>query len=63
MNRDNAQHLRSFWQIEIMGWGWFFIYDFLESIHDGQPNYLYHNDGERHFTHVALVAGTALDRK
>jgi len=46
-----------------MGWGWFFIYDFLESIHDGQPNYLYHNDGERHFTHVALVAGTALDRK
>jgi hypothetical protein len=29
---------------------------------DGQPNYLYHNDGEGHFTDVSLVAGTALDR-
>ena len=29
---------------------------------DGQPNYLYHNDGEGHFTDVALLAGTALDR-
>jgi enediyne biosynthesis protein E4 len=29
---------------------------------DGQPNYLYHNDGEGHFTDVAFVAGTAVDR-
>ena len=29
---------------------------------DGQPNYMYRNDGEVHFTDVALVAGTAMDR-
>jgi enediyne biosynthesis protein E4 len=29
---------------------------------DGQPNYLYHNDGKGHFTDVAFDAGTAVDR-
>jgi hypothetical protein len=29
---------------------------------DGQPNYLYHNDGQGHFTDVAFDAGTAVDR-
>jgi hypothetical protein len=33
MNRDNAQHLRCFWQIQIIGSGCFYIYDLLESIH------------------------------
>jgi hypothetical protein len=29
---------------------------------DGQPNYLYHNDGNGHFTDVAYVAGVAVDQ-
>jgi hypothetical protein len=29
---------------------------------DGQPNYLYHNDGNGHFTDVAYLAGVAADR-
>jgi hypothetical protein len=33
MNRDNALRLRSFWQIQIAGWGCFYLYDLLESIH------------------------------
>jgi two-component system, LytTR family, sensor kinase len=33
MNRDNALHLRSFWQIQIIGWGCFYLYNLLESIH------------------------------
>src|ERR1700730_18018556 len=33
MNRDNALHLRNFWQIQIIGWGCFYVYDLLESIH------------------------------
>jgi hypothetical protein len=33
MNRDNDQHLRSFWQIQITGWGCIYIYDLLESVH------------------------------
>jgi hypothetical protein len=33
MSRDNAVHLRSFWQIQITGWGCFYLYDLLESIH------------------------------
>jgi hypothetical protein len=33
MNRDNALRLRSFWQIQITGWGCFYLYDLLESIH------------------------------
>jgi two-component system, LytTR family, sensor kinase len=34
MNRDSAQPLRSFWQIQIIGWGCFYLYDLLESIHN-----------------------------
>jgi hypothetical protein len=30
--RDSALHLRSFWQIQIVGWGCFFLYDLLSSI-------------------------------
>jgi two-component system LytT family sensor kinase len=34
MNRDNALHLRSFWQVQIIGWGCFYLFDLLESIHN-----------------------------
>ena len=33
MNRDNALHLRSFWQIQIIGWCCFYLFHLLESIH------------------------------
>src|ERR1700721_3118398 len=33
MKLDSAQLLRSFWRVQIIGWGCFFIYDLLESIH------------------------------
>jgi two-component system LytT family sensor kinase len=33
MNRNGVLHLRSFWQIQIIGWGCFYLYDLLESIH------------------------------
>ena len=32
MNRKSALHLRSFWQIQIIGWGCFYAYDLLSSI-------------------------------
>ena len=28
---------------------------------DGEPNYLYRNDGNGHFTHIALDAGVAVN--
>ena len=34
MNRPRALHLRSFWQIQMIGWGCFYLYDLLESIHN-----------------------------
>src|SRR5258708_28031956 len=33
MNRDHALNLRSFWQIQIVGWCCFYLFDLLESIH------------------------------
>jgi len=33
MNRNNALNLRSFWKIQIIGWGCFYLHDLLESIH------------------------------
>jgi hypothetical protein len=33
MKRDSVLHLRSFWQIQIIGWVCFYLYDLLESIH------------------------------
>jgi len=33
MSRENVPSLRSFWQIQILGWGCFYLYDLLESIH------------------------------
>jgi hypothetical protein len=33
MNRDSALHLRSFWQIQIIGWCCFYLFHLLESIH------------------------------
>jgi two-component system, LytTR family, sensor kinase len=33
MKRDSLLHLRSFWQIQIIGWGCFYLFDLLESIH------------------------------
>ena len=34
MNRENALNLRSFWQIQIVGWCCFYLFDLLESIHN-----------------------------
>jgi len=34
MKRDSVLHLRSFWQIQIIGWGCFYLFDLLESIHN-----------------------------
>src|SRR5580658_9838972 len=33
MNRYDALNLRSFWKIQIIGWGCFYLFDLLESIH------------------------------
>jgi two-component system, LytTR family, sensor kinase len=32
MKRDSALHLRSFWQMQIIGWGCFYVYDLLSAI-------------------------------
>jgi hypothetical protein len=34
MNRENILNLRSFWQIQIIGWCCFYLFDLLESIHN-----------------------------
>src|SRR6202051_918020 len=34
MKRDSVLHLRSFWQVQIIGWGCFYLFDLLESIHN-----------------------------
>jgi two-component system LytT family sensor kinase len=34
MNRENFVNLRSFWQIQIIGWCCFYLFDLLESIHN-----------------------------
>src|SRR5271170_5033827 len=34
MNRENALNLRSFWQIQIVGWCCFYLFNLLESIHN-----------------------------
>ena len=34
MNRQNVLNLRSFWQIQIIGWCCFYLFDLLESIHN-----------------------------
>jgi hypothetical protein len=34
MSRENALNLRSFWQIQIVGWCCFYLFDLLESIHN-----------------------------
>jgi len=34
MNGENVLNLRSFWQIQIVGWGCFYLFDLLESIHN-----------------------------
>jgi two-component system, LytTR family, sensor kinase len=33
MKRDSVLHLRSFWQVQIIGWGCFYLFDLAESIH------------------------------
>jgi two-component system, LytTR family, sensor kinase len=33
MKPGSVLHLRSFWQIQIMGWGCFYLFDLMESIH------------------------------
>jgi two-component system, LytTR family, sensor kinase len=32
MNRNSSLHLQSFWQIQIIGWGCFYVYDLLSSL-------------------------------
>src|SRR5579862_4115584 len=34
MNRGSVLNLRSFWQIQIIGWCCFYLFDLLESIHN-----------------------------
>jgi two-component system, LytTR family, sensor kinase len=34
MKLDSALQLRSFWRVQLIGWGCFYIYDLLESIHE-----------------------------
>jgi two-component system, LytTR family, sensor kinase len=34
MNRNDALNLRSFWKIQIIGWGCFYLFELLESIHE-----------------------------
>jgi len=34
MNREHVLNLRSFWQIQIIGWSCFYLFDLLESIHN-----------------------------
>src|ERR1700678_4525794 len=34
MKREKVLNLRSFWQIQIIGWGCFYLFDLLESIHN-----------------------------
>jgi two-component system LytT family sensor kinase len=34
MNRENVLNLRSFWQIQIVGWSCYYLFNLLESIHD-----------------------------
>ena len=33
MKRANVLNLRSFWQVQIIGWGCFYLFNLLESIH------------------------------
>jgi len=33
MNRDNIVNLRSFWQIQIIGWCCYYLFDLLQSVH------------------------------
>ena len=44
MKRDSVLNLRSFWQIQIIGWGCFYLYDLLESIHDFLTKRVYINE-------------------
>jgi two-component system, LytTR family, sensor kinase len=34
MNRENVLNLRSFWQVQIIGWGCYYLFDLVESIHE-----------------------------
>jgi len=34
MKRENVLNLQSFWQIQVIGWGCFYLFDLLESIHN-----------------------------
>ena len=33
MKRENALNLKSFWQFQLIGWGCFYLFDLMESIH------------------------------
>jgi two-component system, LytTR family, sensor kinase len=33
MKRENVLNLRSFWQVQIIGWGCFYLFELLESVH------------------------------
>jgi hypothetical protein len=34
MKRENVLNLQSFWRIQIIGWGCFYLFDLLKSIHE-----------------------------
>jgi hypothetical protein len=38
MKRESILNLRSFWQIQLVGWGCYYLFDFLESIHEFLTN-------------------------
>jgi two-component system LytT family sensor kinase len=41
MNRENVLNLRSFWQMQVIGWICFYLFDLLESIHGFLTKRLY----------------------
>jgi two-component system, LytTR family, sensor kinase len=44
MNRENVLNLRSFWQIQIIGWCCFYLFDLVESIHQFLTKRVYVNE-------------------
>lgn len=44
MNRENALNLRSFWQVQIIGWCCYYLFHLLESIHAFLTKRVFFND-------------------
>jgi hypothetical protein len=41
MKRENVVNLRSFWQVQFIGWGSYLLFDLLESIHEFLTKHVY----------------------